>query len=357
MTLEVGSIVGKARKAARRSPARRRAARVPQAPVADGGPGLRVTVLLGGPSAEREVSLVSGRAIAAALRRLGHHVTESDISPADVSALDRADIDAVFIALHGAFGESGEVQDLCEARGLAYTGSGPAASRLAMDKVAAKEVFRREGIPTPPWAVLEKDAPAAETADKLAGLGLPVVLKPIDGGSSVDVVIARDEARRDQAARELLAKYGRLLAERFVAGREMTVGVLGDASLPALEIIPSPEHEFYDYTAKYADDAGTQYRFDHGLPADVTARMESAARKAFGALGCRDMGRVDFILDAGGQAWILEINTIPGFTSHSLLPMSAGRVGLTFDALVGRILEMAVARSPKAARGRQTHGG
>jgi D-alanine-D-alanine ligase len=324
----------------------RRAVRVPVAPalpVSAPSAAANVTVLMGGPSSEREVSLLSGRAIAGALRRLGHRVTESDISPSDASALDGGSIDAVFIALHGEFGESGDVQDLCEARGLAYTGSGPQASRTAMDKVAAKQVFQAKGLSTPAWVVLEAGPDAARRAELLASVPGPVVLKPIDGGSSVDVVIARDEAARDRALAELLPKYGRILVERFIQGRELTVGILGDQTLPALEIIPS--REFYDYTAKYADGSGTRYSFDLGLPADAVGRIEADARAAFRSIGCRDMGRVDFILDSQGVPWLLEVNTIPGFTSHSLLPMAAGRAGVSFDHLVGRLLELALARS------------
>ena len=326
------------------------AAKTPRRASSAAGPGsaLDVAVLLGGPSAEREVSFKSGRAIASALRRLGHRVKEADISPADTSALDERPIDAVFIALHGEFGESGDVQDLCEQRGLAYTGSGPAASRLAMDKAAAKQLFRGAGLATPDWAVLEDEQSLAERAGLLAGVGVPAVIKPITGGSSVDVVIARGEAERDLALEDLLDKYGRILVERFIAGRELTVGILGGSTLPVLEIIPAGES--YDWHAKYDDDAGTRYQFDHGLPAEAVAANEDSARRAFACLGCRDMGRADYILDSAGRAWLLEMNTIPGFTDHSLLPKAAARAGISFDRLVGRILELAVARSRMANR-------
>jgi D-alanine-D-alanine ligase len=221
-----------------------------------------------------------------------------------------------------------------------------------LDKDASKHVFRDRGLCTPDWAVLAKADSPVRRAELLGALPLPLVIKPVDGGSSVDVVIAREESSRDRALEELLDKYGRILVERFVAGREMTVGVLGRRTLPVLEIIPA--REFYDYEAKYADGAGTQYRFDHGLPPDVVGAMESAAWTAFECLGCRDMGRVDFLLDAQGTAWLLEVNTIPGFTGHSLLPMAAARAGLSFDELVGRILESARARSRAE---RAAHGG
>lgn len=303
---------------------------------------LDVTVLMGGPSSERDVSLMSGSAIAGGLERIGHRVTRADISPADASALDRPGIDVVFIALHGDFGESGEVQALCEARGLRYTGCPPRASELAMDKAAAKQIFRRVGLATPDWMIIEDFHSPAQKRKWLAEIPLPVVVKPVDGGSSVDIAIARDESRRDLAVELLLDKYGRAMIERFVPGREMTVGVLGDRALPLLEVIPA--REFYDHTAKYADDAGTRYVFDHGLPAPTVARLQDDAMTAFRALGCRDLARVDFILDAGGTPQVLEINTIPGFTSHSLLPMAAAKVGIGFDELVGRIVDMAMER-------------
>jgi D-alanine-D-alanine ligase len=303
---------------------------------------------MGGPSSEREVSLVSGRAVADALERLGHRVTRADISPTDTSALDRPGIDVVFIVLHGQFGESGEVQELCESRGLRYTGSPQRASELAMDKAAAKQQFRQAGLTTPDWAVVEDFHTPAQAAELVRPLGLPLVLKPLDGGSSVDVTIVRSEDRRDAVLSGLVDRYGRALAERFIAGRELTAGILGRQALPLLEVVPS--REFYDYTAKYADGSGTRYVFDHHLPAATVRSVQQAAMKAHRCLGCRDMSRVDFILDDAGDAHILEINTIPGFTGHSLLPMAAGRAGVDFDQLVGRIVRMAMARGKSPVR-------
>jgi D-alanine-D-alanine ligase len=303
---------------------------------------LDVTVLMGGPSSEREVSLMSGRAISDALERLGHRVCRADISPRNTSALDREGIELVFIALHGAFGESGEVQALCEQRGLRYTGAGPRASQLALDKAAAKQMFRQAGLVTPDWMILEDFHPRALAGEWLAEIPPPVVIKPVDGGSSVDVTVARDERQRDAAIEALLDAYGRALVERFVPGRELTVGILGSHALPVLEIAPA--EGFYDYHAKYGDDAGTRYVFDHGLSDGTCTVVRDAAMKAHRTLGCRDLSRVDFILDESGTPQVLEINTIPGFTSHSLLPMAAERVGLDFDRLVRRIVELALSR-------------
>jgi D-alanine-D-alanine ligase len=303
---------------------------------------LDLTVLMGGPSSEREVSLVSGAAVADALVRCGHKVTRCDISPQDTSALDRRGIDAVFIALHGAFGESGDVQSLCESRGLKYTGSGPRASEVAMDKAASKRQFQHAGLCTPPWEIItDRDDPAA-ACDKLNTIGLPAVLKPIDGGSSVDITIAKDQPTRDAAVKALLAKYGRLMCEKFIKGVELTIGILGQQALPVIQVVPT--HEFYDYSAKYADDAGTRYIFEHGLSDQTVARLQQAALLAHQCLGCRDMSRVDFILDDAGTAYVLEINTIPGFTSHSLLPKAAAKAGINFEQLVDRIVSMAMQR-------------
>ncbi|HUS46593.1 MAG TPA: D-alanine--D-alanine ligase [Phycisphaerae bacterium] len=310
---------------------------------------LDVTVLMGGPSSERDISLLSGAAVADALDRTGHRVTRADISPGDTSALDRRGIDVVFIALHGDFGESGQVQALCEARGLRYTGSGPRSSELAMDKAASKQLLKQAGLATPDWMIIEEFHPPALYKKWLEEIPPPLFLKPVDGGSSVDVIFARSEEERDSALELLLDKYGRAMLERYVKGPELTVSILGHEALPVLEIRVAGD--FYDYHAKYDDDAGTRYIFDHGLPDDTCRAVQADALKAHDSLGCRDMSRVDFILDSSGTPQVLEINTIPGFTSHSLLPMAAKRVGISFEQLVNRLVEMAMSRpAPRANR-------
>jgi D-alanine--D-alanine ligase len=308
---------------------------------------LDITVLMGGPSSEREVSLLSGEAIAAALERNGHKVTRSDISPADVTALKRKGIDVVFIALHGAFGESGEVQALCEEHGLRYIGSPAKASERAMNKATAKEYFRNAGLNIAEGLVVQNSGGAGHFSDPatkahIESLGLPIVIKPVDGGSSVDVVIARDAAVRDAELSRLVDKYGCMMVERFIAGRELTVGILGDQALPIIEIVP--DGSFYDYRAKYSDQAQTRYVFDHGIAPEIVQSIQRDALAAHRSLGCRDMSRVDFILTPEGKAYVLEINTIPGFTSHSLLPKAAAKVGVSFEQLVERIARMAMAR-------------
>ncbi len=298
-----------------------------------------ITVLMGGPSAEREVSLLSGEAVAGALERLGHSVRREDISPNWISPLKRDGIDVVFIALHGKFGESGEVQHLCESHGLAYTGSGPRASELAMNKAAAKQIFRQGGLGTPDWMIIEEFHPPRVRTDWLKEFGLPVAVKPVNGGSSIDITLARDETARDYAIDELLDKYSRAMVEKLTEGRELTVGILGRRPLPLIEVVP--RREFYDYTAKYYDDAGTEYIFDHGLDEELVAAVRAEAMKAHDLLGCRDLSRVDFLLDSDGKPQVLEVNTIPGFTSHSLVPKAAEAAGIGFDQIVDHIVAMA----------------
>ena len=303
---------------------------------------LDILVLMGGPSRERDISLVSGEAVAGALESLGHRVRRADISPADTSALDGEAPDVVFIALHGAFGEDGQVQRLCEARDLPYVGSDPHASALAMDKAAAKQAYRRAGLATPDWVVIDEAGPIDRRAEQVASIGIPCVVKPLDGGSSVDVIIATDPETRDAAVTDLLDIYTRGMVEQFIGGRELTVGILGERALPVIEIRPG--RGFYDYQAKYADDA-TEFLFDHGLDAAVVTALQTAALAAHRVLGCRHMSRSDFLLDDDGRAWLLETNTIPGFTGHSLLPKAAAHEGIAFGRMCEMLLKMAMNRA------------
>jgi len=296
---------------------------------------LRVTVLCGGPSAEREVSLESGRAVAEALRRRGHEVFVADIGPQQLSALDRA-ADVVFPALHGTFGEDGTLQAILEQRGIRFVGSRSAASALAMDKPAAKRVVAGLGFDTPPWWLvthedLERGGPLPFHA--------PLVIKPVDQGSSVDTVIVRHDGEVVAALARIVSRRGRALVERYIAGDELTVGIVGRQTLPPICV--RPKREFYDYEAKYRDES-TEYLFDAGHPAELLERLEQQSWQVFEALGCRHLARVDWIADAAGRLWFLEVNTIPGFTSHSLVPKAAARVGLSFDQLVDRLVRLAV---------------
>lgn len=306
---------------------------------------LNLLVLMGGPSSERAVSLASGETVAAALESCGHLVRRKDISPDDLSAFEGPTPDAVFIAMHGAFGEDGQVQRLCERRGLTYVGSGPRASALAMDKAASKAAYRSAGLMTPDWVVLTSEDAPSRRKELLGRIGLPCALKPVEAGSSVDITLATTHVVQEKAAAELLAKYGRALVEPLIRGRELTVGVLGERALPPLEI--RPKRNFYDYTAKYITD-DTEYVFDHGLEPMTVEALQLAALSAHRALGCRDMSRSDFILDRNGVAWLLETNTIPGFTSHSLLPKTAARLGLSMPRLCETLVKLAMDRAAAA---------
>lgn len=298
---------------------------------------LKITVLSGGPSSEREVSLKSGRAVAQALSSLGHQIHCADISPDDLSALDHA-CDLVFVALHGAFGEDGRLQQLLEERHIRYCGSGPVASARAMDKVAAKRRFVEAEVPTPRFDVVTPDR-----VDRVANAWtLPVVVKPVADGSSVDVEIVQTPERFVALLRSLTRTHGRCLIEQYVKGPELTVGILGDEALPPIEI--RTQREFYDYQAKYVDE-DTQYLFDIDLPEPVLEQVRSLSLRAHQALGCRHFSRVDWMVDGQThQPYALEVNTIPGFTDHSLLPKAAARAGLSFAALCNRIVELALAR-------------
>src|SRR4051812_11216553 len=299
---------------------------------------MRVTVLRGGPSAEREVSLVSGRAVAEGLRSMGHEIFESDVSPHDLSGL-RHPADVIFPVLHGEFGESGELQDILEGRGLKFVGSGAKASRLGMDKVATKQAWEKAGLPTPPWRVITSmDEKVPEE---------PCVVKAIASGSSIDVFVCKGAAEGGAAnAREavqtILRKHKRALVEKFISGPELTVGLLEEKPLAPIRIVP--KREFFDYEAKYkAND--TEHRFDTGLPAKVVEHCRELARKANQIVGARDLARIDIMLDGKNNPYLLEINTLPGFTPKSLLPEAAKHAGIEFGPLVDRLVKRAAARA------------
>ena len=297
------------------------------------GSRLRITVLRGGPSTEREVSLESGAAVAAALRERGHEVWEADVASDELSALDHP-ADVIFPVLHGTFGEDGQLQRILEERSLRFVGSGARVSALAMDKVATKECVRRLGFDTPAFEVWTPDT------DRFSELpALPVVVKPADQGSSVGTSIVRAADQFAPAVRQVVEQFGRALVEQFVEGDEITVGIVGQQALPPICV--RPQRTFYDYQAKYHDDQ-TEYLFEAGHSAALLEQARSQSRKVFAALGCRHLGRVDWMADQDGRLWFLEVNTIPGFTSHSLVPMAAARIGISFDELVERLVFMAL---------------
>jgi len=295
----------------------------------------KVGVLLGGKSAEREVSLKSGGMVLAALRGRGVDAHPFDPAERGLDALLDARYDRVFIALHGRFGEDGTVQGVLEWLGIPYTGSGVLASALAMDKQRAKLVWQARGLPTPPYEILPASADMAAVAGRL---GLPLMVKPVSEGSSLGMSKVRAAAALEEAY-ALAVNYDRVvMAEKFIEGTELTVGILGDEVLPIIKL--ETPRDFYDYQAKYvADD--TRYILPCGLPPAREHALQALSREAFAALGCRGWGRVDLMLDAAGAPYLLEVNTAPGMTDHSLVPMAARAVGLSYDDLCLRILEAA----------------
>jgi D-alanine-D-alanine ligase len=301
-----------------------------------------VLVLMGGPDAEREVSLLSGGAVAQALRECGRFdVIEQVVDEPSAEELAARGGDVVFPVLHGPWGEGGALQEILDAVGMPYVGSRPTAAALAMDKLAAKQAVSTVGVRTP-------CAQRLESGDACE-LSPPVVLKPIDDGSSVDLYICRRAADIASARSRLHPARGAVMAEPYVAGREVTVGILGNQPLPLVEIVPSEAVEFYDYEAKYLRD-DTQYVVDPRLPGDLEEQCMHAAVAAFNRVGCRDLARVDFILSDDGP-WFLEINTMPGFTTHSLVPMAAAALGLDMPALCGLLVDAALDRSRYAIAG------
>ncbi len=301
---------------------------------------LNVAVLMGGVGDERDVSLQSGRCVADALQTVGVNVTTSDIRPDYLDILDKTEIDVFFIALHGQFGEDGRLQQILEDRGLCYTGSGPQASALAFDKMASKEAFCSHGVDTPAWLQFNDDTDPAVFAEELAQWPGRYVVKPVRQGSSVGVMIVEGADKALDTAKDIYARFGDCMVEQFVAGREITVGVLNGAALPIIEI--RSKADFYDYNAKYVDDA-TEYLFDTITDAELIARVNDSAVKCFDALACRHFARADFIIGPDNVPYALEVNTIPGFTTHSLLPKAAEKVGLPMGPLCLEIINAAIA--------------
>ena len=303
---------------------------------------MRVTVLYGGPSAEREVSLVSGRAVIDGLKSMGHDVFASDVSPTDLSGLDHP-ADVVFPVLHGQFGESGELQEILEQRRIPFVGSGSKASRLGMDKVATKQAWEAAGLPTPKYRVVT-------AADKpFPRIDYSCVVKAISSGSSIDVFLCKAPAelpaRATEAMEQVVSRHGRALVEQFISGPELTVGLLEEKPLAPIRIVP--KSEFFDFHAKYkAND--TEHRFDTGLPEPVVEACRELARKANAVVGARDLARIDIMIDAQThKPYLLEINTLPGFTPKSLLPEAANHAGIPFGKLVDRLVRRAAERGAR----------
>jgi D-alanine-D-alanine ligase len=295
----------------------------------------KVAVLLGGKSAEREVSLKSGGMVLAALRKKGVEAHPFDPKEKDVEDLVKERFARVFITLHGRFGEDGTVQGVLEWLGIPYTGSGVLASALAMDKVRTKRLWAAEGLPTAPYEVLGKDSDLKAVAKRL---GLPLFVKPASEGSSVGMSKVRAAGGLDEAYALAVNYDPVVIAEKFIDGPELTVAIVGERVLPIIRI--ETPREFYDYEAKYiAND--TRYLIPCGVPEKKEKELQALCLKAFRALGCRGWGRVDLMLDKRGRPFLLEVNTSPGMTDHSLVPMAARAVGLSYEDLCVKILELA----------------
>jgi D-alanine-D-alanine ligase len=303
----------------------------------------KIAVLMGGPGSERDVSLATGRGVSKALRSLGADVVDVDVR--DENFQLPKDVDLAFLTIHGTFGEDGTLQKILEDRGVSYTGEAVEGSRSAFDKFLTKEKFRAHNVVTPEWEVIE--------VGQRPKIPVPLVVKPPCQGSTVGVVIVKNESELDSAIKEA-GKYDRkLLVEKFVSGRELTIGVLGGQALPILEIIP--KGGFYDFTNKYPflnPHAGGGA--EHVCPARIdekkTAEIQELALRAFRALGLQVYGRVDVILSDSGEPFVLEVNTIPGMTEASLLPEAAAAAGIGYVDLCARIIALSRARTEGSRR-------
>ena len=316
---------------------------------------LKVAVLAGGIGAERNISIQSGNCVAGALKEAGLNVAITDIGPGNLDILEDDSIEVFFPALHGEFGEDGQLQQILEDKSLIYTGSGPAASRLAFDKMASKKALHQAGIDTPAAIEFDANTDIGKLEGQIRQFADKYVIKPIKQGSSVGVSITSEPRKTIAAAQKCLSEFGDCMIEEFIPGREVTVGVLCGRALPIIEI--KSKTGFYDYHAKYIDEK-TEFLFETIEEPTLTAKIETAALDCFAALGLSGFGRVDFILSRDRIAYALEANTIPGFTTHSLLPRAAAKEGLSMSDLCVKIIETAYSslvtrRSSLVKRGRR----
>lgn len=305
----------------------------------------KIAVLMGGPGSEREVSLATARGVAKALRSLGSEVVEIDVRNENFRLPD--DIDLAFITIHGTFGEDGQIQKILEDRGIAYTGDNASASEIAWDKIRTKEKFQEHGVATPAWEVIH--------AGQKPTIPVPLVVKPAREGSTVGIVIVKTREQLEPAIAEA-SKYDReLLIEKFVSGRELTIGILGDQALPIIEIIP--KGGFYDFNNKYPflnpqAGGGAKHVCPANIDAEKTNEVQQLALRAFRAAGLQVYGRVDVILPDNEPATVLEVNTIPGMTEASLLPEAASAAGISYTDLCARIIALSQARQNSDGQGR-----
>jgi len=299
---------------------------------------LKIAVLAGGIGSERDISLQSGRFVAEALKEAGFEVATADIRPDNLEILNDSSVDMFFPALHGIFGEDGQLQKILEDRSLLYVGSGPAASKAAFDKMASKKLFEQAGIATPAAIEFGPETDISLLEEQLQDFAHKYVVKPVRQGSSVGVSIVSTPHEAVVAARETFSEYGDCMIEEFVPGTEVTVGILHGRPLPIIEV--RTQGGFYDYHAKYVDEK-TEYLFDTITETAMAANVSRAAVECFNSLDCRHFARIDFLLSDEKIAYALEANTIPGFTSHSLLPKAAAKAGLSMSDLCTEIVEAA----------------
>jgi D-alanine-D-alanine ligase len=300
---------------------------------------LRVAVLSGGDSAERSISLKSGAAVAEALAARGHEVIPIDPVETSLDTYEWSRVDVAFLALHGTFGEDGGVQKILEAQSVVFTGSDSEASKLAFSKSAAKERFKISGVSTPEYALVERDDPPARVVEQAAAVGYPLVVKPDSQGSSIGVVIVEDESGLAAAVAQSFALDNFCLLERAIVGAEWTLGVIDDQPLPLIRI--GTDHQFFDFEAKYNDD-DTEYHFDESISDEFRNQLTEIGIEACRTLGTHGVARVDIMVDESGQPWILEVNTIPGLTDHSLVPKAAAKIGLDMDQFCEVVIERAL---------------
>ncbi len=286
---------------------------------------------MGGTSVEREISLLSGQAVLAGLQRLGIDATPIDVGNDVVEQIQKAKPDLVFNLLHGKNGEDGVVQGLLEMMKIPYTGSGVLASALAMDKLKSKLIWQQCGLPTPDYRVLEEDSDWQQIVSEFG----KVVVKPVSGGSSLGIAIVNDATALQKEYEKAKEFDQHVMAEKCIEGPEYSTGVLGDELLPT--ILLETDRQFFDYEAKYIDEA-TRIVCPVDIPQEQMSSLKSLVRKAYDSLGCSGLARVDFMQDEAGEFYLLELNTVPGMTSHSFVPTAAERMGISFDELLLRIL-------------------
>jgi D-alanine-D-alanine ligase len=307
---------------------------------------MTVAVLAGGTSFEREVSLSSGKRVAEALRGRGHDVVDLDLDRQLAGRLTRGDIEVVFLALHGSAGEDGSIQQMLDLLDVPYTGSGATASALAWDKSVSKGVLARHAVPTPAWSVLSsaavRDHGAGGALDRICDrLTFPVMVKPVQGGASLGVQRVDDRSQLADAAMSAFHYYPAALLEQVVEGTEVAVSVVDGQALPAVEI--HPREGAYDFAARYTHGA-TDFHVPARLDDAVSAACAEIARRAWDVLGCRDVMRADLFVDLDGTPWVLEVDTCPGLTETSLLPLAARAADLAFDELCERMIDLALQR-------------